>query len=353
MTAAPAAEHVSPRTLELRALIDACLTDLTRWVRLSGDLVDTRQAPTVPFLTPDARAARDDQVRAERNARHYNRLHGTEIPGESPAPVAVGAVSVIAEADHYLTDLCHRLVTKMRLAGICWLGEPLHLAFLYGDTDAERPDLDQLARYARDLVELVTRPARLERIHRDLEDLTTRAKRVVDGEDRSAHPDPCPHCGRRSLVVFLTLGVIRCEHDPDTGKHERCRCDDTYCPCRRGARHEWHRAERAHKHTSWRGLRRAQNEIERAKERTAMAEAALERIRALHAEIPLLRWAEDCKHADHHHDENTDGDRLCWDCPPTGRACAHCTNPDTGHQAYPCPTIQAIDEPADTPGSSS
>jgi hypothetical protein len=84
------------------------------------------------------------------------------------------------------------------------------------------------------------------------------------------------------------------------------------------------------------------------------AEAALERVRALHVPLNEKLWPSACIEGDCDH--WTDDTNSCEEhCPPSmEQVCAHCyemgTHPDDGYETYfdhsikwPCPTRRALD----------
>jgi hypothetical protein len=214
-------------------------------------LVDTRQAG-LGFLSVEAAKVQDDLIRQERRDRARHAQDGIKVTGVTAAPGSINAFSLLAEWTSTLVEIERFLVERLTFAGLC------HLATRPGTRD-----LDDTARYTRvlDLLAGCRRTRWLNRLHGDLVNLHDRVTRCIDGTQVKAMPDPCPWCGHHTLVADLTAGVITCGRDPHTGNHEPCICSDTYCACKTTARHRhtWRRDEKAHKHTSWQGLRRAIN----------------------------------------------------------------------------------------------
>jgi hypothetical protein len=363
-TTDPALPRARRELLELRALIAVALADLVALVprvrRFIAHPEDTHQA-TGSFLTVEARAYMDDLVRSERLDRHRNLLEGIKVTGEVPAPVGVAASSIVAETETYLADAVHRLTTKLHAAGVCALVEHEN----HSTTLEARGSVDELAVRLRGLVDMVGNPTRLIPIHRTLEDLVTRARRAAEGPDTAALPDPCPHCGRMSLLVHLSAGITRCERDTTSSQRHPCRCTEPYCPCTRDRdyRHEWSRAAKAHTSTSWQGLRRAQKDA-------VMNAEAIERIRALHQPY----WRDNDGQAHTHrvlvpaadvpagHTCVDDGLDRCdgpLDDPESEHAvpaCVECqwaSDETTGYQFFPCRTIRSLDGPLEAKRSES
>ena len=240
---------------DLRTLISSCLHDLDRLLPLANALVDTRQRG-IGFLSVEARMVMDDLVRKERRDQLDNLKAGIKLTGATPAPGSISAYSILEEAQRDLDDLAEWLNHRMRTVGVCLVRDLSHAGFGYEDAHIAR-----LAQYVAE----TTSVQLLRHAHVTLEDITTRTRNMVDGRDIKAHPEPCPFCGRRTLVVYLTRpwehagatgeGVIRCERDPKTGQYEDCVCNDSYCPCKTAARHrhEWRNGQKGK--WGWYGLR--------------------------------------------------------------------------------------------------
>lgn len=233
------------------ALVVAELAGIRADLPSLRQLVDTRQAG-LGFLSVEAAKVQDDLIRQERRDRYAHARDRISVTGVTPAPGSINAFSLLAEWTALLTEAERFLVARLQAAGLC------HLA-----TRPGRHDLDDTTRYTRvlDLLAGCRRTSWLDRLHTDLVDLHGRITRCVDGTQVKAMPDPCPWCGHHTLVADLTAGVITCSRDPHTGNHEPCVCSDSYCACKttRAHRHTWRRDDKAHKTTSWQGLRRAIN----------------------------------------------------------------------------------------------
>lgn len=247
--AALSAEHASSTAL---ALVVTELAAIREQIPALRALVDTRQAG-LGFLSVEAAKVQNDLRREERRDRARHAQEGIKVTGVVAAPGSINAFSLLAEWTATLTEIERSLVTRLERSGVCLV--------------VSKPggrDLTDVDRYTRALDHLAgcRRTRWLDRLHGDLVNLHERITRCIDGTQVKAMPDPCPWCGHQTLVADLTAGVITCGRDPHTGEHEPCVCSDTYCTCKtkpRAYRHTWRRDEKAHKNTSWQGLRRAIN----------------------------------------------------------------------------------------------
>jgi hypothetical protein len=238
-------------TEDLRTLVLLELHTLHDDLRLVRPLIVTRQA-TLGFLSVEAAKVQDDLIRDERADRARHAREGIKVSGVVPAPGSINAFSLLAEWADLLADIERSTTARLQRAGVCHITSRPGMA----DSDADR--------YSRvvELVSVLSRDRYLRRVHADLVDLHARVTRCIDGNQVKAMPDPCPWCGLNTLVANLTTGVITCDRDPSTGEHETCICSDSYCLCRtkpREHRHTWQRDDKAHKASSWEGLRRAIN----------------------------------------------------------------------------------------------
>lgn len=229
--------HVSVE--DLRVHIGQTLTDLAGKIRQVQDLVDTRQRG-LGFATVESLAAMDEQIRKERAARLWNEKArgGVKITGDVPAPGNIAAWAYLAEAHMILLEESRRIVRAFHTAGVCSLHQL-----------PPEPTIPQILGHLRRLSWHLATPRPLERLLRQLESLVDEATRLLDGADKTRLEGACPHCGRRTLVVYFTgtrhvrEGTIRCDRDPDTGQFEDCVCPDPFCDCKNDPRHrhEWHR----------------------------------------------------------------------------------------------------------------
>jgi hypothetical protein len=240
---------VTPEDLDgLRYDVMTALGQLEPLQELVARLTDTRQRG-LGFLTPAARAAMDAQHAADRRYRTtqddrdvvgldwLNRDADIIPTGHVRAAGTVPAISV--EADMYFTlrelvaKTTHWLVAR---EGVC----------VVGAIPAE-PTVHQLIGRIRTLVLHLTNERRLAHLLREARRLVDDATFVVDGDDRTLLPDPCPHCGRNTLVAYMRSDLIRCDRDA-RGQYGICRCADPMCECKTrpvAYRHEWHRTDAA------------------------------------------------------------------------------------------------------------
>jgi hypothetical protein len=240
---------MTPEDLDgLRYDVMTALGQLEPLQDLVARLVDTHQRG-LGFLTPDARAAMGAQYIADRRYRTtqadrdvvgldwLNRDADVIPSGHVRAPGTVSAVSTSADIAFTL----HELVQKTT-----WWLERREGTCVIGDVPAE-PTPEQLILRLRALVLHVTSDRRLLHVWRETRRLVEDATYVVDGDERAALDDPCPHCDRRTLVAYMRRDLIRCDRDR-TGRYGLCRCSDPLCECRRrpiAYRHEWHRTPQA------------------------------------------------------------------------------------------------------------
>lgn len=77
----------------------------------------------------------------------------------------------------------------------------------------------------------------------DLARLIEMSKTLLDGEPKTLMNANCPWCGHKTLVIYKTQGLVKCEAD-ETGRRQTCICSaGTDCGCTRGKRHEWKRSD--------------------------------------------------------------------------------------------------------------
>ncbi|MCB9377107.1 MAG: hypothetical protein H6515_14725 [Microthrixaceae bacterium] len=340
---------------QLRADIVAQLEHLLDQDRHLEALAGTRSGGGLEFMTDEARALADKQTRTDRAiARGAGKIEDLGLVwvnsatmlagGQAPAPVNLAAVSASAEILFTLQDYVRRL-TRRVLPHLRALDPDHELVRRPPTTDGDTTEL------ARDLVRLIDavddRPL-LQELLRVLDHLDDTAANVIDGPAKTRHPEPCPWCGRHTLVIHHRIpgrgsAVIRCD-----GRHP-CECDHTWCECHRNPvrhRHEWENSGRATH--NWNTLRRLQNAAQENQRMETTAQDALDRVRDLHDQMPLYPWASECAHPAEHEpgwleDLEQPGEYFCPLCPPVQVVCRSCRDDDGSEIPYPCPTIRAIE----------
>lgn len=299
---------------QLRADIATELTTLVEQATQLRAIAGTRHRVGPRFLSPATRERLDDQVREDRKARRtlpvrvdkktgepvlgqdwLNRDTALAGVGEAPAPAQPAITSADADIlftlQHWVQRLARILRDQLKAADagqFClWPAPPA--AVIHYDLGA---DVDVLADQLRLLVAGYSDRHRLERILRELTWSSKQAAEVIQGPARTEHSDPCPWCGRRSLVVHhrdengaeLNHQIIRCERlDVD----HACECDDPVCSCHTANggnpyshRHEWSGAYNRRHHGSLDYLRIL---IDEAQEIRAMETRATDRLHAIAA----------------------------------------------------------------------
>lgn len=366
-----AVEKTAARVAELHAEIS---TSLEKIVVLAGrldDLADTRQSAGLGFMTEQTKQLANKQTERDRAAarnQHAPRQHvGLKFlnaaavlgSGQVQAPVTINAVSVAAEIRY---ALLHHLRRMSRTALLRVLEEEQASAEDHGACPWPRSaitstalDTDATTRVLAERLQLLVAGYRnrlnLQALSRELQHLEERARDVIDGPARTNHPDPCPWCGRRSLVILhrqdgQDVQIVRCEG------HHACECDHEFCDCHRNPtrnRHEWINSGRA-AHT-WHGLHNLQTKRKELAILETKALDAIDQIRELHQPVAYYPDADDCNdptHADQHVEAHLSNDAICTACPPTRHVCSTCVDPEPDEYvqsplAWPCPTVQACD----------
>lgn len=236
-------------------LLDDVLTDVSKylrnlasWMPLVRELSDTQRES--PFIPESTRQAIGRQYAAGRSGPQQ--AYATDSRGTRS--VAPGNMTSWAlEADVEMT-LRHLLRFVLR-----------HQAAPPGPVPTEETT-EQLIGRIRGTFMRISDLRIATAVVVDLEVLAGTCGRVLFGEDRTDLPSPCPYCGRRSLVVYLQTGVIRCERPRDAdGRTPTCRCvgrhdvDEQPCACRTQPRfeHHWLRDRSGNHPHSWQSLHRA------------------------------------------------------------------------------------------------
>lgn len=219
--------------------------------RLLPALSRLRETPTrATVLAPEAVAAAGRGYQVYRRQRAAAASAGyAEPPGPSPAPAGSAALLLI-DIQVTLTSWIRRITRTHLQAGWC-LWPPVGAAA----TATQCVDVLRDLTYLRP--ELVTRTDWLLQIARDVEHLLEQTRRLVDVDTRVPHPDPCPWCGRRSLVHHVEDDLIVCERtlNPRTGRRPVCECTRPVCPCHAPGvfEHSWS-SQASRFDESWEGL---------------------------------------------------------------------------------------------------
>jgi len=370
---------------ELRDDIRDTLRHLVALDQQLAAIAEDRDQPTLGFQTPDSKAAQSRATildRAAARGLHARRadvglafLNGGPNPGSGTvaAPVAIAATSAAAGIRY---GLLHHLRRLTRTATA--LAAELEQTALDDDNACPwpRPAVDgqplpvdattaQIAQRLWDHVRGYTNRPGLQAIRDDLDTIEDTARDVTDGPSKSNHPDPCPWCGRQTLVVHhrehgQRTQTIRCE-----GTH-RCQCDYTFCGCHRNPRdnrHEWVNSGRAA--NTWHQLHNLITARKEAAHMETRATQAIEEIRNLHqptittaegevlpARFPLAGGAVPAHHVCNDQctrvsDDGPDDDPdvvhevdLCGTC---GQVPLHTGEEPDPDELWPCPTYRAAD----------
>lgn len=361
---AAAVDHRLEVMAQLREEIRKSLRKLVELEPKLDALAQTRQTVAAGLETDETRARRDAQTRLDRAAaRGYQperplgldflNVAAAAVGGVVAAPATIAAVSALAEIHFGLLHHLRRLSRPALLvaleheqtleedAAVCpWPRHPIVVEPLGADATIAELAV-QLVRTLRDYQ---NRPG-LQAILDDLDRLEEAARTALDGPARTNHPDPCPWCGRDSLVIHhredgRPVQVIRCE-----GRHE-CHCDFEWCPCHRNPfanRHEWVNSGRAT--NTWHQLHNLQTSRKEALMLETRATDALEEIRALHGRALVHPSVAECPKAGEHAAYLAiDQVLYCLECPMVeGETCRTCRDDDGDLVAWPCQTYRLTD----------
>jgi hypothetical protein len=266
---------------QLRTDITTELDTILEQARQLRHVAGTRHHTGIGFITPATQERIDAGIRADKQALREMPDHGLGLDwlnagraaatGQTAAPVAPTVASIDAEILFTLQHWVRRLGRPVLATAVDQLRAVVALEHQSGRCDFPQSaayrnpllrdtpiwldrDVPDLARHLKHLVtvdhELLTR-ARLERILRDLTWCTQQAAEVLQGPSRTQHTDPCPWCGRNSLVFHhrdehgreLPHPIARCER---LDRDHACECDDPACLCHPAnggnpytERHEW------------------------------------------------------------------------------------------------------------------
>lgn len=247
---------------ETRARISSSLRDLAGETNLVQQLTDSHQRG-LGFLTAEAKAAISVQNAKDRRDQALRQKMGEPLGhGAIAAPGNINAVSVLDEVRRQLHRVVQDLTFTLVSQGVCSLhalrdGHTLtelidHVRLLTWDvTDPD--ELDHVADILEPTPELDTALDGMP----DAGGLVGLVRTFIDGNDRSHLRDPCPHCGRDTLVVFWGEQIITCHKSPTSVHLAPCTCSDPLCECKRtpvSYRHSWLLAKPAKSAHSWQAL---------------------------------------------------------------------------------------------------
>lgn len=223
----------------LRSVISGALVALSTEMELLTALAFAPRQEKNYLISPDALHQQDEMLTKSRKdlllAR--NRGFNPAVISRPPAPVTI--LDLLAQI--HMALVAHETRAWKILRAVPVRGRLLDL------TDQQRlTALETAVANVRDVQWLGD-------VEADLQRLVEISKNLLDGEQKSMMVAPCPHCGRKTLVIYKATGWVRCEADPKTGRRETCLCSvgaiaqshklDDSCGCTRGRRHEWKRAD--------------------------------------------------------------------------------------------------------------
>jgi hypothetical protein len=212
-------------------------------------LRDSRQ-PGIPFVPRSTREAIGRQYVAERKAQAAARAAGyPSTLGNTHSPGNLAVWTLDAEIETTLVDVRRRILAAHVHRGTCAVPRRVY----------HRVTKESLFGIVRELIFSIPTVALARAVNRDLQHLVEQADRLIEGDERTELDGECPHCGRRTLVVYLREGRITCERprDPNTKRRPPCSCSDPLCGCRTdpvGYVHTWFRARPAGAADSWEAL---------------------------------------------------------------------------------------------------
>lgn len=180
------------------------------------------------MVSAAAMLEQDEMIRRSRKSLLLQRAAGVNPPVISRPPAPVSILDLLAQIHSALVGwetkawrILHAVPVSSRRLDL---------------SDQERlSELEARVHQITDVKWLVA-------VDADLEQLIEMSRTYLDGEPKGLMNAPCPWCGRMTLVIYKTQGVICCEADSHSGKRETCLCsagDD--CGCTRGKRHKWNR----------------------------------------------------------------------------------------------------------------
>lgn len=255
-------EHKRLAGVTLQLEIQLTLTKLLELVPMVAALADSRQRG-VGFMSYDARQIENAMIRKERRQLLEAIKDGKPFGhGTTAAPGNIAAISAYVEIGTAAQHGAWRLTR--------WLGRNgirVRLEAAPDQSYVAGASVIQLLTTLRSLIAEISDDDLLNAVLDDLEHVRDLAERLIDGNDRALLDVPCPHCGRKTLVVTFKDGLITCSKDHATGKRHPCTCTDPLCECKQrplAHRHTWHRA-RGNKPGGWLNLAKQISAAQRRK----------------------------------------------------------------------------------------
>jgi hypothetical protein len=231
--------HAELEVTALRSVISGALVALSTEMELLTALALAPRQEKNYLLSPDALHQQDEMLRKSHKDLMLARSRGFNpaVISRPPAPVTI--LDLLTQIHAALVD--HETRAWKILRAVPARARNLDL------TDQQRlTALEDAVAHVRDVDWLTS-------VEADLQRLVEISKNLLDGEQKSMMIAPCPHCARKTLVIYKTTGYVRCEADPKTGRRELCLCSvgaiaqkhklDDSCGCTRGRRHQWKRAD--------------------------------------------------------------------------------------------------------------
>lgn len=237
-------------------LLDDTLSDLSRhtsalyrWLPLIRDMADTHRENGLGFVPEATRQAIGRQHARDRHERRLAVAAGGAVAsGESRAPgnltswgLEADIATTLRHQVRFIVRQSHRpdcaVYRAARAACTCDVLTRLALP-----TRREGETTEDVVHRFRTAAMQITTLRLATTVLVDVEHLAEAARHTLFGEDRTQLGAECPHCGRRTLVVYLQTGVIACERPRDVvGRAQPCTCTDRLCPCHVDARfeHQW------------------------------------------------------------------------------------------------------------------
>lgn len=367
-------------TETLRLEINVLVVELVELAAKLEELASTKASIGFGFLSQRAQETRVKQEKAERLALRmsasdladsalgldFMRASAGRPSGPIPAPVTITPASCLAQILFALQQHV-RKVQRPALAAARALvpgstaltaeqiADPKTVILAFDTPGHGAPDnftIPVLAERLDQYIQVYDNRPVIRWIIRDLTHLRDMADEVVN-PSKTNFGAPCPWCERPTLTLFNPATSeqhirITCEGD------HPCFCDDQWCACHRNTtkdghtyRHEWINTGRASNPIGGRA-RNALVQLIAERKETARLETintdAVARIRELHYREELAPFIQYCNADGHKHQDGP----VCLEGSVAAVICGHCYDltPDYRAAAWPCPTIQALEQQA-------